>query len=201
MNEIKQPSLMQQALGEQWFSLPQGLKAHYNHNEKGCNYAHGVLTVDFPWFMQVPLSFLRLIGALLNRRGKDLKTTVTKTMQDGQQYWHREITYPDDKTIAFKSLFTMRQDKVFIEYTNRFLGMKMQAHVDKQQLIYESCGYVLKLSRLLIPIPEWIALGHGTIIETAISDDEFDMDFRLKHWLFGEIFSYKGRFKTLNKKN
>ena len=199
MNEVNNPSLMQQALGEQWHDLPQGLKSHYDHDENGANYAQGVLTVDFPWFMQWPLSLLRLIGALLNRRGKDLKTTVAKTMKDGQQYWHREIEYSDGKTIAFKSLFTMTKDKVFIEYTNRFLGMKMKAHVDDSVLKYESCGYLLKLGKLMIPIPEWLALGHGSIIETSVSDDEFDMDFRLKHFLFGEIFSYKGRFKTLSR--
>lgn len=199
MNYLEQQSLMQQALGDQWKQLPQGLKAHYNHDKNGSNQAQGLLTVDYPWFMQWPLSLLRLIGALLNRRGKDLKTSVSKTMQDGQQYWHREITYPDGKTISFKSLFTMRQDKVFIEYTNRFLGMKMKAHVENSVLKYESCGYLLQLGKLMIPIPEWLALGHGSIVETAISDDEFEMDFRLKHWLFGEIFSYKGRFKTLSK--
>ena len=199
MNELNQKSLMQQALGEQWHNLPQGLKAHYDHDEEGSNQAQGVLTVDYPWFMQWPLSFLRLIGALLNRRGKDLKTTVSKTMQDGQQYWLREITYPDGKTIAFKSLFTMNQDNIFIEYTNKFLGMKMKAHVEGSILKYESCGYLLKIAHLMIPVPEWLALGHGSIMETAVSEDEFDMDFRLRHWLFGEIFSYKGRFKTLSK--
>jgi hypothetical protein len=201
MSEISKQSLMQQALGEQWHELPEGLKAHYNHDEKGSNQAQGVLTVDYPWFMQWPLSFLRLLGALLNRRGVDLKTTVSKTMEDGQQYWHREITYPDGKKMAFKSLFTMNKDKVFIEYTNRFLGMKMKAFVEGQQLRYESCGYVLKLAKLMIPIPEWLALGHGSIVETAVNDDEFEMDFRLRHWLFGEVFSYKGRFRTLINNN
>ena len=197
--DINKQSLMQQALGDQWNNLPQGLKAHYDHDVKGANYAEGQLTVDYPWFMQWPLSLLRLMGALLNRRGENLKTTVAKTMIDGQQYWLREITYPNGQIIAFKSLFTMTKDKVFIEYTNRFLGMKMKPAVDGLQLKYESCGYVLKLRKIMIPIPEWLALGHGSIIETAISNDEFDMDFRLKHFLFGEIFSYKGRFKTFSK--
>ncbi len=199
MNEINNTSLMQQALGKQWYDLPKALKAHYDHDESGANYAQGVLTVNYAWFMQWPLSILRLTGALLNRRGKDLKTTVAKTMKEGQQYWIRVIEYPNGKQIKFNSLFTMTKDKVFIEYSNRFLGLKMQAAVEEQNLVYQSCGYVFKLGKLLIPIPEWLALGHGTIIETAVSDDEFDMDFRLKHFLFGEIFSYKGRFKTIIK--
>ena len=35
-------------------------------------------------------------------------------------------------------------------------------------------------------------------VETTVIDDEFEMDFKLKHWLLGEIFSYKGRFKTVS---
>jgi len=197
-DNINNQSLMQQALGDQWHALPQGLKAHYDHDETGANYAEGVLTVDYPWFMQWPLSLLKLMGALLNRRGKDLRTTVAKTMKDGQQYWHRVIEYPNGKNIAFKSLFTMTKDKVFIEYTSRFLGLKMKPFVEDRRLRYESCGYVLKLGKLMVPIPEWLALGHGSIVETSVSDDTFEMDFRLKHFLFGEIFSYKGRFKTLS---
>jgi hypothetical protein len=190
------PSFMQQALGDQWHMLPQGLKAHYIDDDSGSNYAVGLLTVDYPWFMQLHLTLLRMMGALLNRRGKNLTTTVFKIMKAGQQYWHREIQYPDGKTIVFKSLFTMTNDKVFIEYTNRFVGIKMKPFVEGNQLKYESCGYVLKLGKLLIPIPEWLALGHASIVETAVNEVEFDMDFRLKHFLFGEIFSYQGRFKT-----
>ena len=201
MNNKNNTSLMQQALGDQWNLLPNGLKAHYNHDNKGSNYSEGVLTVGYPWFMQWPLSLLRLIGALLNRRGKDLKTTVRKSMKDGQQYWIRKISYSNGKVITFNSLLTTTEDHIFIEYTNRFLGMRMKAFVDGKQLRYESCGYVLKLGKLMIQIPEWMALGHGSIVEIAVNDSEFEMDFRLKHFLFGEVFFYKGRFKTLSNKN
>ena len=191
---------MQQALGDQWNQLPNGLKAHYDHNHNGSNYSEGVLTVDYPWFMQWPLSVLRLMGVLLNRRGKGLKTTVMKSMKDGQQYWLRKINYSHGKVITFNSLLTMTKDRVFIEYTNRFLGMKMRPFVEGPHLKYESCGYVLKLGKIMVPIPEWLALGHGSIIETAVNDSEYEMNFRLKNFLFGEIFSYKGRFKTLSNK-
>ena len=199
MKILNEKSLMQQALGEKWHELPQGLKAHYDHDKQGSNYATGVLTVNYPWFMQWPMSMLRLMGALLNKRGIDLKTTVRKSMKNGQQQWHREISYPNGKTVTFNSLFTMTKKKIFIEYTNKYLGMKMKPFVKGKQLIYQSCGYVFKLGKFMIPIPEWLVLGHGTIIETAVSVDEFDMDFRLNHWLFGEVFSYTGRFKTLSK--
>lgn len=191
-------SLMQQALGEQWAQLSPALKAHYNNNESGENIAKGELTIDYPKFMQLPLNAMRLMGALVNQKGTKLPTKVMRIMNEGTQYWHRSIQYPDGLQIAFKSRFTLdTKNNEFIEYTNRFLGLKMKAFVEEGALHYESSGYVLELGVLTIPLPEWLALGHASIVESAISDIEFKMDFRLKHPIFGKIFSYVGIFKTL----
>ncbi|MDH5232666.1 MAG: DUF4166 domain-containing protein [Gammaproteobacteria bacterium] len=40
-------------------------------------------------------------------------------------------------------------------------------------------------------------LGHTSIVESAISEDSFQMNFRLTHPLLGQIFCYRGRFKTV----
>ena len=194
----KEPSLMQQALGDQWDALPKALKAHYENDESGINIAEGKLSIRFPKFMKLPLTLMRLMGALVNREGEELPTKVERVMQGGQQYWHRSIRFPDGKTIHFKSRFTYEKDRnEFIEYTNTFLGLRMKVRVENNQLIYESNGYVLKLGAIKIPLPEWLALGHALIIETALENRQFIMDFSLKHSLFGEIFVYKGKFKTL----
>lgn len=48
----------------------------------------------------------------------------------------------------------------------------------------------------LLTLPEWIALGHTTIVEEALDDSHFAMDFRLTHPLFGQVFRYAGKFST-----
>ncbi len=197
-NQIKQTSLMQQALGRQWNELPKALKAHYENDQSGRNVAEGKLTISYPPFMQLPLNLMRLMGALVNRKGSDLDTTVERVMKNDEQYWQRTICFPDGKKIYFKSRFTYDPDRnEFIEYTNALLGLRMKVHVDNKQLIYESNGYVLKLAGVKIPIPEYLALGYATIVETACDNHSFEMDFILKHPLFGDIFSYKGLFKTI----
>ena len=47
-----------------------------------------------------------------------------------------------------------------------------------------------------LPIPEWLALGHTTIVEEAVDESQFRMDFRLTHPLFGQVFRYAGIFDT-----
>jgi hypothetical protein len=160
-------SIMQNALGKHWEQLPEALKNHYRSNEKGENFAKGKLDIDFPWFMQWPLSIMRLLGGLPNQRGNDLLTSVSKSMHNDQQHWSRKIQLRNGKQIIFNSIFVADGDG-FIEYVNRFLGIKMVAFVDHGELHYESRGYVLKLGKLKIPIPEILALGHASIIE-----DEF----------------------------
>jgi hypothetical protein len=187
-------SHMQHCLGERWNDMPLSLQKHYDNDvhQKSTETSH--LTINYPWFMQWPLSLLRLMGALINRRGKNIKTTVEKHMDNGTQHWHREVHFEDGKMIEFDSKVTLGKNQTLIEHTNRFLALKMKPEFKDNRLCYESCGYQLSLGQLKVPIPEWLALGHASIVETAVDDECFDMDFRLKHWLFGEIFSYKGRF-------
>ncbi len=84
--------LMQQALGEQWAQLPPALQAHYQH---GNNTDVGALDIEYPAPMQPYLSFLRLLGALVNRRGKAVPTTVEKWMEGGTQRWKRTLSFAD----------------------------------------------------------------------------------------------------------
>jgi hypothetical protein len=189
---------MQQALGKQWDQLHKALQLHYQNTPSGKNIAEGRLNIDYPRFMQWPLNFLRLMGGLVNRRGNQLSTTVSRTMDNGRQYWHRTIGFSDGKSIHFKSQFIYHsKTNELIEFINPFIGMKMRVYVKNGQLHYRSTAYVIKLGKSMMSIPEYLSLGYASIIETAGDDNEFEMEFNLKHPLFGEIFSYAGKFRTI----
>lgn len=193
-------SLIQQTLSNQWQQLPPALQAHYANNTAGENIAEGHLNVDYPNWMQLPLHMLRLFGALVNRRGKDLPTRVVCTTHEGQQHWHRTITFPNSKQLQFKSRLTRHEktDKL-IEFTMPFLGMRFGLNTDDNgQVHYQSDAYILKIGKALIAIPDTWMLGQATIIETANEDGSFEMDFRIRHPWFGEIFTYSGRFVTVS---
>jgi hypothetical protein len=190
---MSKKSLMQQALGKQWDELPPSLQAHYKNRE---NIDIGKLDIEYPRFMQPYLSFLRLLGALVNQRGKKLPTTVEKWMDNDIQQWKRSIQFPDGKTIFFKSHWDYIGANELIEYVNGFIGLRMRVEVKEQQLHYHGVSYVIKLGHFLLPIPEWVILGHTTIVETALNENEFAMDFRLRHPLFGQLFRYTGTFHT-----
>ena len=186
--------LMQQALGDaQWAQLPPALQAHYQQND---NRDVGALDIDYPALMQPYLHFLRLFGALLNRRGKGIATTVAKHMEGDTQCWKRTVTFPDGKTLLFQSRWQYGGGNEVVEYVSPIMGLRMAVSVVDGKLHYSGKHLVLKLGSVLIPIPEWLVLGHTTIVETALDDSSFAMDFRLTHPWFGEVYRYAGTFRT-----
>lgn len=184
---------MQKVLGTQWEQLPPALQAHY---QQGRNRDVGTLDIDYPSFMQPYLSFLRLLGALIHRRGQTVPTIVEKWMEGDSQHWQRTITFPDGKVICFNSRWVYAGGNEIIEYVNPFIGLRMAAWVESGRLYYRGRYLVLRLGRVLLPIPEWLVLGHTTIVETAQGSSDFAMDFRLTHPWFGQIFRYAGTFRT-----
>ena len=189
-------SAMQQALGADWDALPPALQAHY---QRGTNTDTGHLDIEFPAFMRLPLRGLRLLGALVHRDGKQIPTTVSKQMEGECQRWQRSITFPDGQVIYFKSFWIAAGEdnpNQLIEFVNPFLGLQMAVSVRDAKLYYEGVRFVLQIGKLRLPIPEWLALGHTDIVETAVDDQHFDMDFRLTHPLLGQIFRYAGRFNA-----
>jgi hypothetical protein len=184
---------MHQALGASWEQLPKALQSHYQHDK---NADIGELDVVYPAFMQPYLTFLHLFGALINKGGKKLPTVVEKHMDENIQYWKRTVNFPDDDIVYFNSFWVHDKSNDLIEFINPYIGLRMAVTVENNVLHYEGRHFVVKSGGLLIPIPEWLLLGHTTIVERALSDTEFEMDFRMTHPLFGEVFRYSGKFRS-----
>lgn len=186
-------SPMQTALGDDFAKLSPALRAHYEH---GTTRDTGWLDISFPNAMRPWLSLLHRIGALVPRRGQGVATVVDKHVSGDRQYWQRTIRFADGETVRFDSIWEPAENNTLIEYVNPLLGLQMQPYLDGERLHYRGIRFVARLGRWHLPIPEWLTLGHTTIVEQAIDENRFAMDFRLTHPLFGEIFRYSGEFEA-----
>lgn len=186
-------SLMQRALGADWDKLPPVLRAHYRF---GTTTDTGEMDIEYPRFMQPLLSVLGVFGVLVNRCGQRVPTVVEKCVVDERQYWRRTITYPNGQVIRFDSFWVPADHGQMIEFVNPVLGLQMAPYVTEHQLHYRGVRFVAKLGPILLPIPEWMVLGHTTIVEEAVDETHFAMDFRLTHPLFGQLFRYSGTFEA-----
>lgn len=189
-------SLMQHALGDDWDKLPPALQAHYRF---GTTTDTGHMNIEYPRFMQAYLSVLRIFGALIDRSGRNVSTVVEKSVVGDRQYWRRTISYPDGKAIRFNSFWVPAGGNQLIEFVNPVLGLQMAAYVEGDRLHYRGVRFVLKLGPLLLSIPEWLVLGHTSIVESALDDSHFAMDFRLTHPLLGQVFRYSGEFEAASR--
>lgn len=190
---MSQQSIMQRVLGEQWAQLPPALQAHYTLSD---NQDVGELDIEYPRFMQYYLNLILIFGALINRQGHKTPTVVQKWMDGQTQHWKRTIRFDDGKEVIFQSRWEYAGPNELIEYVNAFMGLRMAAYVRDNKLFYRGISLVLKLGPIKIPVPEWLLLGHTTIEERALDHGSFEMDFRLTHPLFGQVYRYAGVFRT-----
>ena len=189
-------SLMQQALGADWEKLPPALQAHYRF---GATVDTGSMDIEYPRFMQPVWSVLKLFGALVDRKGKGVATVVEKYVVGERQIWRRTITYADGQVVRFDSFWVAAGNGDVIEFVNPVLGLQMAPYVVGEKLLYRGVRFVARLGPMTIPIPEWLSLGHATIVEEALDDTHFAMDFRLTHPLFGQLFRYSGEFEAASR--
>ena len=77
----------------------------------------------------------------------------------------------------------------------RYFGLRLRVTVEAGCLVYRSQGHGL----FRPPIADALFLGRATIIEKAISENEFELDFRIQHSLFGETYRYGGIFHQVFK--
>jgi len=187
-------SLLQHTLGDAWDQLPPALQAHHG---PGMSVDIGHMDVEFPPLMRPVLTALAGLGALVSRRGKGVQTRVDKAF-DGhrRQTWHRTLRYADGQTLHFNSVWERLPNGHLVEYVNPWLGLEMAPRVLGGQLHVDGVCFVVRLGRGMLRIPEWLLLGHTTIVERALDDRHFAMDFRLTHPLLGQVFRYAGTFTT-----
>lgn len=138
-----------------------------------------------------------LFGALVQYRGTDVPTTVRNwtTLSDPDVFWHRRFEFPGKKPVVFASRMAYLGGDEVIEYVRFGLGMRMRLSVDNGCLIYNSTGYQWDIGRISLRFPTWLILGRGWICQSGISETQFEMNFQMRHPLFGKTFSYSGRFE------
>lgn len=184
-------SIMQLALGADWSRLPPALQAHYRF---GHTIDRGRLDIEYPRFMQPCLSLLRCLGILVNRRGAAIPTVVCKQVENDRQHWQRTLRYGDGHALTFNTHWAWAGGNQLIEWVNPWLGLQMAVRLQGDELHYEGVYFVLRLGPLRLAIPEALLLGHTRIVERALDERRFAMDFRLIHPLLGMTFRYAGTF-------
>jgi hypothetical protein len=200
MQQEQPISIMQQALGAEWDDLDDIVKQHYAMapGTPTDMTIHG--TMDRVFHSNIAKLFLlpgRIFGALVPYQGRDIPTVVrnwTKEDNSKAMFWHRTLLFPGRPLTEFKSRMEYAGGNEIIEYVKYGLGIRMRMSVEDGAMVFTSAGYVWDSGVARLPIPTWAILGDAQIIERAVSEKEFFIDFTMVHPLFGETFGYSGTF-------
>lgn len=206
MNETQQP-VIKNALGENWENLSDIVKQHYDITPgKPSNMViKGIMDeVYHPPIAKLFLLPGRIFGALVPYKGKNIPTEVknwTTAENQAAMFWYRTLVFPNKAPVIFKSRMEHIKDNEIIEYVRFGMGIRMAMSEKDGALIFKSIGYVWKIGGIKIPIPTWAILGDAEIIEKAMPDNRFYIDFNMIHPVFGKTFSYSGIYSIASRDN
>lgn len=184
-------SPMQRALGADWERLPPALKAHHGAAPAT---DRGWLDIHYPSAMQPLLWLLAGCGVLVSRKGRQVRAEVGRDLDGERLHWRRTLVFGDGDVRRFDSVWAPSGPGRFIEWVLPWLGLEMQPAWVDHELQIHGLRFVLRLGRRQLSWPQWLGPGRTLIVETALDEHRFAMDFRMVHPWCGELFRYAGRF-------
>ncbi|GAB6042970.1 DUF4166 domain-containing protein [Endothiovibrio diazotrophicus] len=194
-------AVIQRALGAGWERLAPVVRRHYDLRVDGERAAsirgvmaevhHNRAALPFLWFG-------RLFGALVPYRGRQVPVTVRNWVEEGSpevMRWHRVFRFPGREPWSFRSTMEHVQGDEIVETVRFGMAIRMAMSERNGALLFEGRGYRWRIGGFTLHLPEWLILGHGRIVEEALSETRFRIEFEMRHPLLGRTFAYSGEFE------
>ncbi len=203
MGELGEFPVIRRALGDGWHRLDPAVRAHYDITPGRWVMLEGTMHRIDHAPLAIPLLVAgRLLKALPCRRGSSVPVAVCNWADDREPdvlRWHRRFHFPGKGEMVFDSRMVYAGGSEVIEYVRGGLGIRMRVTVDDGSLVFRGTCFRWDVSRISLPLPEWLMPGKAVIRESGISDTEFEMDFRMRHPMLGPTFTYSGRFAIVDR--
>jgi hypothetical protein len=143
-------------------------------------------------------------GILVGKVGNDIPTKLVVEPTSKGQLWRRTLHF--DQPVQFNSLNTYNPKiKRVMEWVGPGFAMGMIWNITLQPpntLLLVTSGWILRLGRIQIPVPNWLwpwTLGRANTTQHADESKEetIHVELVIDHALFGEMFSYSGTFRIV----
>ena len=189
----------EEIFGADWARLPAVFHRHYA-NQKGTQdvvRVVGKMDVHQSWIMRLaaPLFWLTKTLVPINRRNIDTEVLFCTHAENDYFWYHRHFKLSADQTYSFVSRLEHMHGNEVTEWTGAGIGWHSAFAFDGSRVQLEHLGYRFKLGRFRCALPVTWLFGAPSAWEEAIDDTQFNMEMTIQHWLFGELYSYKGTFE------
>lgn len=195
---------IKQALGESWESLHPLVRRHYDIKPGTATRVVMRGSMDEVYHSAIAMIFIlfgRFFGALVPYRGNNIPVVVrnwTSADNSNDMFWHRTFSFPNRPPFIFASRMEFIAQDEIVEYVRLGMGVRMRMSVQNQALVFTSIGYRWNIGPFTVYLPNWLILGRAIIVERAVSNNEFYVNFVMNHPIFGRTFAYSGTFQIID---
>lgn len=187
--------------GESWNRLPPVMRKHYANRprSKDSVIVEGKMDIEFGIIFKILAPLLRLLKMLVPYQGQDIFVRVTFLSEENSDAlcFNREFYFAGKAPVQFFSRMIVVQKNEIIELMKCKIGWRFCYSFENGKVLLKHRGYNLFLFGKFISLPLTLLFGEGYAEEEALSEDEFAMKMTIKHFLFGKIYEYRGRFKII----
>ena len=193
--------IFKSVFGESWDMLPKILRKHYairpysNDNIK----LEGVMNIKLSKLTKLIRPLLIFFGALVPYEGKNISTIVyAKSDPDKDSFiFERHFKISKNNIYISSSTFLKLRNNEVLEMMRFGIGWVSYYSYKNKKIILSHKGYAWRIFKFTIPIPLTFILGKGYAEEKEVDDNQFSMQMKITHPLFGEVFKYSGLFKII----
>ncbi|MEM7342899.1 MAG: DUF4166 domain-containing protein [Chloroflexota bacterium] len=198
--------LFAQILDKKFETLQEPVKTHLGLTPNDENYIllEGHMTkIWHPAWFTIPLWVTSQFGILFPETGTDIPAKVTVEAQGLRQQWHRTFHFPKRRRNFSDAMVYNPETGETLNYFGKNDRFAMVFHfttLPNGGLEIIGGQQYIRLGRKHVAAPRILTPAIITR-EWPVSGQEIQVDFTMSHPLFGEMYTYKGRFTVLKVSN
>lgn len=189
-----------------WAALPETTRARFGKRIADCRsalYAGEVIECRMNLAGRILAQLCRLLGGPLPlTRDPDLPAfvTVTEDRARGGQHWTRIYGRRRGAPQVIHSGKLFAGPTGLEEYIGRGVGIALRVEAGEGALHFLSDHYFLRLGRLRLRLPRWLAPGRMRVSHIDCKHGLFAFVLRLDHPWFGELVRQTAMFRDMTQK-
>ena len=186
-----------------WAALPETARRRFGKrvaDGRTAIYAGEIVECRMNLAGRILAQFCRLIGAPLPlSRDADMPAlvSVTEDVGGGGQYWTRIYGRRRGFPQVIHSSKCFRGPTGLEEYVGSGVGIALRVEVTDGALHFLSDHYFLRLGRLRLRLPRWLAPGRMRVSHIDCQHGLFAFVLRLDHGLFGTLVHQTAMFRDM----
>ncbi len=199
MTNSSTPSIFEPVFNDDWQDLPIVFKHHYQNKpfSNDATIAKGYLNLITHPLLKILQPFYRILGMppLVNCSNVPVVVTYQSDLNSAAFKLKRTFDLKNKTTYSFCSSMHHKKNNEVIDVMRFGFSWRIKFVWQGNKIHLKHNGYALKIFNIFLPLPITFLIGRLDAIEYEIDENNFGMSAELKHWLFGQLYSYTGKFE------